>query len=170
MLAPDSFLARGLVDLVHRALVDPDELKEYHRDWLDDPSWSRLELGRAAVLTGLAGGMLGTEPFLVLCDWRDNADDIHEQLRRVPSRPPMSWDQNAGSSNGPAQYPRDAEDYLRETARQSREAGMALIRITRGDSYQLCFVPLERSGLLLSDAVAAGYTQETDYLFEIIDG
>lgn len=169
LLAPDSFLARALVDLVHRAFLDPDELKEYHRSWLDEQSRSRLELAREAVLTGLAGGMLGTEPFLVLCDWRDSVHDVHERLRSVPSRPPMSWDQAVGSSDGELQYPRDAEDYLRETARQSREAGMALIRITRGDSYQLGFVPLERSRLLLADAVGAGYTPENDYVFEIVD-
>ncbi|MGY4101265.1 DUF6630 family protein [Nocardia sp. R16R-3T] len=170
LLAPDAHLAGGMVEIVSSAMDNPDELVQYYRGWLSNSSRSQSQLAREGLLASMQGGMVGREPFLVLCDWRESADDIHEQLRPVPSRPAMSWDQPPGLSDGPSEYPRNAEDYLRETARQSREAGMTMIRITRGDSYYFGFIPTERCELLLADAAAAGFTYENGFLFEIVTG
>jgi len=168
LLAPDGYMAVQLARLVDNALNDPEYLQQTFPDWLGEPYRSQLEFARTAIRAGLAGGMWGVEQFLVLCDWRECAEDIHEKLRRVPTRPAMSWDEPPGPFDGPAQLPDDADTYLRETARQSREAGMALIRITMGDSYELGFVPLNRTALLVADATVAGFTYENDCFLEIV--
>ncbi|MET8655429.1 hypothetical protein ABZW59_36715 [Nocardia aurea] len=162
-------MAAVMVHMVNTALEAPHELRATYPE-LNEPSWSDRELARRAILETLAGRMLGMNPYLVLLDWRENADDIHQRLRYVPSRPAMSWDQSPGPADGPAQYPNDADEFLREVARQSREAGLALLRLTQGDSYQLGFIPSERAQLLLADAAIAGFTEDNGYVFDIIKG
>ncbi|MEU4323193.1 hypothetical protein AB0F85_17910 [Nocardia fluminea] len=175
LLCPDTALASQVVYMVQGTLFSPEFVEREHHEYLGpydhlgpypERNW---EYSRTAILVGLAGAMWGMNSFLALCDWRERAEDIQEKLRYVPSRPAMSWDETPGPIAGPAQHPDDSEAYLRETARQSREAGMALVRITVGDSYHLAFAPLNRTEILLADAAAAGFTAENDCLLEIVD-
>ncbi|MEV6103032.1 hypothetical protein [Nocardia sp. NPDC051981] len=169
LLSPGGGLAGNLASLADQALNIPDWVRDRYPNWLDLPEQSGLEFGRTAVLTGLAGGIWGLDPFLAWFDWRESPEDIEDRLRRIPSRPVMSWTKSPDSAEGPTQYPSDTSAYLREIARQSREAGMALVSITKGDSYALCFVPLNRTDLLLADAKTAGFTHENDCGLELID-
>ncbi|MEU4708541.1 hypothetical protein AB0G00_19085 [Nocardia salmonicida] len=155
-LAPDAQYAVSLVSRVWEAVWDSDDFKQRYPRHVD-LSWSSLELAREIVLAALNNVFWDEGLYLELFDWRESADDIDEKLRSMPSRPAMSWDRSPAVEEGTDPYPSDSEVYLREVARQCREVGMALVRITKGDSYYLGFVPSDRSALLVDDATTAGY-------------
>ncbi|MGX1808409.1 hypothetical protein ACWIGI_22040 [Nocardia sp. NPDC055321] len=169
LLAPDSFLASGIADLVFQTYNFEGDVRDRYPELADAPSRERYAFSRAAILAGLRGKMWGVDQFLVWVDPQADANTLDDELWPLPTRPAMSWDRNPIPVRGPMRHPADAESYLREVARQSREAGMALTRISRTESYGLCFVPLERTPLLLADAVVAGFTQENDCALEVVE-
>ncbi|MFC9996671.1 hypothetical protein [Nocardia sp. NPDC127526] len=169
LLAPDEDWALSLLGLVSDSLLDPGRVRRDYHDWLDDPSWSKAELARQALLTGLTGSLWGLDPVLVGFDWRASAEEMHNSLRRIPLSPLAAWDPES-TVRYTRSDPDAAAPYLREAARRSREAGMALFRIHIGDSFELGFVRADRGELLLTDAARAGYTAATDHVFELVDG